>query len=131
MEGGSLRENNEAFMPQMQEETAQAVDGSSSDQEETYIRISGGECIVTGGTILAFGGSSMTEEFSSACTQCAVLYNLDSTVQAGNLFRVMNGAGEEILSYTPECSFSSVAFSMSALTVGETYAVFMARAALN
>ncbi len=83
----------------------------------------GGECIVTGGSVLAFGDSSMAEEFSSACTQCAVLYNLDSVMQAGTLFRVMNGAGEEILSYTPECSYSSVAFSTPALTVGETYEI--------
>lgn len=159
-------------MPQMPEETAQATDGSSSGQEEPYIRFSGGtltiinktgrdadgldsngsiyidggtilisllgeggncaidygsesggECIVTCGTVLAFGDSSMAEEFSSACTQCAVLYNPDSTVQAGTLFRVMNGAGEEILSYTPECSYSSVAFSTPALTVGETYTI--------
>ena len=159
-------------MPQMPEVTAQATDGSSSDQEETYIRISGGtltiinktgrdadgldsngsiyidggtilisllgdggncaidygsesggECIVTGGTVLAFGDSSMAEEFSSDSTQCAILYNLGATVQAGTLFRVMNGAGEEMLSYTPECSFSSVAFSTSALTVGETYTI--------
>ena len=159
-------------MPQMSEETAQAADGSSSDQEETYIRISGGtltiinqtgrdadgldsngsiyidggtilislpgdgsncaidygsesggECIVTGGTILAFGGSSMSEEFSSACTQCAVLYNLSSTVQAGTRFCVLNTDGEEILSCTPECNYSSIAFSAPALTVGETYTV--------
>ena len=84
---------------------------------------SGGECIVTGGTVLAFGDSSMVEKFSSACTQCAVLYNLDSTMQAGTLFQVMNGSGEEIFSYTPECSYSSVAFSAPALTIGETYTI--------
>ncbi len=159
-------------MPQMSEETAQATDESSSVQEETYIRISGGtitiinetgrdadgldsngsiyidggtimisvlgdggncaidygsesggECIVTGGTVLAFGDSSMAEEFSSACTQCAVLYNLDSAVQAGTLFRVMNGVYEEVLSYTPACSYSSIAFSSPDLTVGKTYTV--------
>ncbi len=159
-------------MPQMPEGTAQAADGSPSDQEETYIRISGGTitiinetgrdadgldsngsiyidggtilisllgdgvncaidygsesggaCIVTGGTVLAFGASGMAEGFSSASTQCAVLYNPGSAAQAGTLFRVMNSAGEEILSYAPECSFSSVAFSTPALTVGETYTV--------
>ena len=158
-------------MPQMSK-TGQTEDGSSSDQEETYIRISGGaltiinetgrdadgldsngsiyidggtilislpgdnnncaidygsesggECIVTGGTVLAFGASGMAEEFSSCSTQCAVLYNLDSAVQAGTLFRIMNGADEEVLSYTPACSYSSIAFSSPDLTVGETYTV--------
>ena len=158
--------------PQMSGETEEAATDNSSDQEEAYIRISGGtitiinengrdadgldsngsiyidggtilislpgdggnnaldfgsenggECIVTGGTILAFGDSSMAEEFSSQCTQCAVLYNLDSSIEAGTLFKVMNSAGEDLLSYTPQCNFSSAAFSSPALTVGETYTI--------
>ncbi|MCR5174579.1 MAG: carbohydrate-binding domain-containing protein [Oscillospiraceae bacterium] len=159
-------------MSQATEETAQTADASSSEQEETYIRISGGnltivnetgrdadgldsngsiyidggtihisllgdggncaidygsesggEFIVTGGKLLAFGDSSMAEEFSSASTQCAVLYNLDSSVQAGTLFQVISSTGEEILSYSPACSYSSIAFSSPDLTVGETYTV--------
>ena len=44
-------------------------------------------------------------------------------MQAGTLFQVMNGSGEELFSYTPECSYSSVAFSAPALTIGETYTI--------
>lgn len=149
--------------------TAQTQEGISSDDKETYIRISGGtltiinetgrdadgldsngsiyidggdilislvgdgsncaidygsesggECIVNGGTILAFGGAGMVEEFSSKCTQCSVLYNIASSVQAQTLFRVLNEDGKEIFSYTPQCSYSSVSFSAPNLTVGET-----------
>lgn len=100
-----------------------SLPGEGSNSAIDYGSEQGGECIVTGGTVLAFGGSGMAEKFSSSSTQCSVLYNLDSTVQAGTLFCVLNANGEEVLSYTPECSYSSVAFSTRDLTVGETYTV--------
>ena len=84
---------------------------------------SGGECIVTGGTILAFGGAGMAEGFSADCTQCAVLYQLDAGMEAGTAFRVLDANGEELLSCTPACSYSAVAFSAPELTVGETCTV--------
>ena len=84
---------------------------------------SGGECIVTGGTIIACGGSSMAEEFSSSCTQCAVLYNLDSTMPADTMFRVLDADGNELISYAPPCSYSSVAFSIPQLQTEETYTI--------
>ena len=65
----------------------------------------------------------MAEEFSENCTQCAVLYNIGSTVEAGTLFSLLDQEGEEIISYTPECSYSSVSFSLPEMTVGETYTV--------
>ncbi len=83
----------------------------------------GGECIVSGSTIAACGGSGMAEAFSSNSTQCAVLYNLDFTVSAGTTFRVLDASGNEVISYTPPCSYSSVSFSSPDLTVGETYTV--------
>ena len=97
--------------------------GDGTNNALDYGSESGGECIVTGGTILAFGGSGMAEEFSENCTQCAVLYNIGSTVEAGTLFSLLDQEGEEIISYTPECSYSSVSFSLPEMTVGETYTV--------
>ena len=95
--------------------------GDGTNNAIDYGSESGGECIVTGGTILAFGGSGMAEEFSENCTQCAVLYNIGSTVQAGTLFSVQDQEGEKIISYTPECSYSSVSFSLPEMEIGETY----------
>jgi hypothetical protein len=97
--------------------------GDGSNCAIDYGSESGGECVVTGGTIMAFGGSSMAEEFSSNSTQCAVLYNLDSTMPADTTFSVSDADGKEILSYTPACSYSSVSFSSPELAVGETYTV--------
>lgn len=88
-----------------------------------YNSESGYSCIVTGGTLIACGSSSMTEEFSAESTQCAVLYNLDATAEAGSLFQVTDADGTVLLSYTPKCSYSSVAFSAPELTTGTTYTV--------
>lgn len=98
-----------------------SLPGEGSNSALDYGSESGGELIVTGGTIYAFGSSGMAEEFSSNSTQCAVLYNLDSAAEAGTEFRVLNADGEEVMSYTPTNSYSSVGFSSPALTLGETY----------
>nr|WP_315433777.1 carbohydrate-binding domain-containing protein [uncultured Stomatobaculum sp.] len=98
-----------------------SLPGEGSNSALDYGSESGGELIVTGGTVYAFGSSGMAEEFSSNSTQCAVLYNLDSAAEAGTEFRVLNENGEEVMSYTPTNSFSSVGFSSPALTLGETY----------
>lgn len=100
-----------------------SLKGDGSNCAIDYNSEGGGECIVTGGTIVACGGSSMAEAFSSSSTQCAVLYNLGSTVTADTTFRVLDANGDEVLSYTPQCSYSSVSFSSPDLTVGETYIV--------
>ena len=97
--------------------------GEGSNSAIDYGSENGGECIVTGGTVLAFGGSGMAEEFSSKSTQCAVLYNLEETMPSGTLFRLLDADGEEIISYTPECSYSSVSFSAPELKVNKTYTI--------
>ncbi len=100
-----------------------SLKGEGSNNAIDYGSESGGECIVTGGRVLAFGASGMAEEFSSSSTQCAVLCNLSTTVQAGTTFKVTDANGTEIISYTPECSYSSIAFSVPELTIGETYTI--------
>ena len=100
-----------------------SLPGSGGNNAVDYGSESGGECIVTGGTLIACGGSSMVEEFSDASTQCVVLYNLSTTDAENTLFRVLDLDGNEILSYQAPSEFSSVAFSSSDLAVGETYTV--------
>ncbi len=98
-----------------------SLPGDGGNNALDYGSESGGELIVTGGTVVACGGSSMAEAFSASSTQCAILYNLDAAAPAGEAFRVLDAAGSEVLSYTPPCAYSSVAFSSPALTLGETY----------
>ena len=100
-----------------------SLQGDGSNCAIDYNSEGGYACVVTGGRIIACGGSSMTEEFSQDSTQCAVLYNLETTVEAGTLFQVTDANGTEILSYTPQCAYSSIAFSAPELTTGATYTV--------
>jgi len=100
-----------------------SLPGEGTNNAIDYGSESGGECIVTGGTVLAFGGSGMVEEFSANSTQCAVLYNLDSSVAGGTIFRVLDKNGDEIMSYEPVNNYTSVGFSSPELTVGKTYSI--------
>ncbi len=98
-----------------------SLPGDGGNNALDYGSESGGELIVTGGTVVACGGSGMAEAFSASSSQCAVLWNLDASAPAGEAFRVLDAAGDEVLSYTPPCAYSSVAFSSPALALGETY----------
>ena len=100
-----------------------SLPGEGTNNAIDYGSESGGECIVTGGTVLAFGGSGMVEEFSANSTQCAVLYNLDFSVAGGTVFRVLDENGDEIMSYAPVNNYTSVGFSSPELTVGKTYSI--------
>ena len=100
-----------------------SLPGGNTNNAIDYGSENNGEAIVTGGTVLGFGGSGMTEEFSADSTQVAVLYNLDETVEAGTTFRVLDQDGTEILAYTPTTTYSSIAFSSPQLVVGKAYTV--------
>lgn len=100
-----------------------SLPGGNTNNAIDYGSENNGEAVVTGGTVLGFGGSGMAEEFSADSTQVAVLYNLDDTVEAGTTFRVLDQDGTEILSYTPSTTYSSIAFSSPQLAVGKTYTV--------
>ena len=100
-----------------------SLPGGSANNAIDYGSENNGKAIVTGGTVLGFGGSGMAEEFSADSTQVAVLYNLDETVEAGTTFRVLDQDGTEILAYTPTTTYSSIAFSSPQLVVGKAYTV--------
>ncbi len=100
-----------------------SVSGDRSNNAIDFGSESGGVCIVTGGELIACGGATMTEGFSAESTQCAVLFTLEAAAAAGTPFRVLDAEGSEILSDTPACSYSSVAFSAAALRIGKTYTV--------
>ena len=82
---------------------------------------SGGVCKVNGGTIIAAGSSSMVELFDSGSTQPSALYIYSQGADPGTLFTVTDTSGKEILSWEIPCSYSSVAFSSSDMTAGETF----------
>ena len=83
----------------------------------------GGVAEISGGTVIACGSSSMAEGFASSSTQCSILYNISSGMDAGTYLTVKDDAGTEILSWELPCSFSSALVSSPDMQIGETYTV--------
>ena len=100
-----------------------SLNASGSNDAIDYGSESGGSCVVTGGQFVACGSSAMAEGFSDSSTQCAVLYNLGYSAEAGSTVTVKDAAGRELLSYTVPCAFSSVSLSSPDMKLGETYTV--------
>lgn len=77
----------------------------------------GGECIISGGTVIACGGSAMAEGFDAASPQGFLMYN--TSAQAGTTISLENAEGKEILSGEIPCSFSSAVLSAPELAIGD------------
>ena len=116
---GAKQQMTGEFADRQQEtgESDNAADsGNTQEDTENYIRISGG-------TVIACGSSSMAEGFASSSTQCSILYNISSGMDAGTYLAVKDDAGTEILSWELPCSFSSALVSSPDMQIGETYTV--------
>ena len=79
----------------------------------------GGVCEISGGTVVAAGGSAMAEGFDSSSEQCFIMYNT-STAPAGTTVTLKNEAGDTLISEAIPCGFSSVVISTPELQMGET-----------
>ena len=77
----------------------------------------GGECVVSGGTVIACGGSAMAEGFDAGSTQGFLMYG--TTAAASTLISLEDSDGKELLSEEIPCSFSSVVLSTPELKVGD------------
>ena len=98
-----------------------SLNGGGTNNAIDYGSESGGVCVISGGELAACGGSGMVEAFSDSSTQCVMLYNLSSTVQAGTSVRLLDADGREIIAYTVPCSFNCVTLSSPEMTLGESY----------
>ncbi len=78
----------------------------------------GGECVISGGTVIACGGSTMAEGFDAGSTQGFLMYN--TAAKAGTTIRLEDSLGRELLSEDIPCSFSSIVLSTPELKVGDT-----------
>lgn len=82
----------------------------------------GGAGIIAGGTLIALGTSSMTENFGSTSTQCAFLVTMNS-FGAGETITITDSQGNVLYTGVTVKSANSVVFSSPDLVVGETYTV--------
>ena len=76
---------------------------------------------ITGGEIVAVGGSGMAQGFGDESTQCSALVNFDEWVDAGETITLTDSDGKEVLSYKVDKKFNSVVISTSDMKQGETY----------
>ena len=82
----------------------------------------GGAGVIAGGTLIALGTSSMTENFGSTSTQCAFLVTMNS-FGAGETITITDSQGNVLYTGVTVKSANSVVFSSADLVVGETYTV--------
>lgn len=77
----------------------------------------GGECVISGGTVIACGNSRMAEGFDAASPQGFLMYQ--TTADAGTTISLKDADGRELLAGEIPCSFSSVVLSVPKLQVGD------------
>lgn len=76
---------------------------------------------ITGGEIIAVGGSGMAQGFCDESTQCSAFVNFDEWVDAGETITFTDSDGNEVLSYKVDKKFNSVVISTSDMKQGDTY----------
>lgn len=101
-----------------------SLSGDGSNNAIDYGSESGGVAVITGGTVIACGGSSMAESFDESSTQGSIFYTL-STVAAGTNLTVKDSAGKTLLTWDVPTSYSAITVSCPEMTVGETYQVIV------
>ncbi len=83
---------------------------------------SDGESVITGGTLVACGSSSMFHGFSTDSTQGWALINL-TEAQTGKV--TLKSGSTTILSYTPTREYAAVLVSGASIKDGSTYTITM------
>ncbi len=83
-----------------------------------------GEATVTGGILIATGGSGMAQSFTAAESQGCMLFGLNGG-PAGRNLAVINAEGKVVASYTPQNSYSAVVITAPGIQVGSTYQVVL------
>lgn len=81
------------------------------------------ECVISGGTIIAYGATGMWESPSSTSTQYGIVFS--SSGSSGDEIVITNSSGEEISSFTTDCSYGIVFISTSEIEEGETYTLYV------
>ena len=76
---------------------------------------------ITGGEIVAVGGSGMAQGFGDESTQCSALVNFDEWIDAGETITLTDSDGKEVLSYKADKKFNSVVISTSDMKQGDNY----------
>ena len=76
---------------------------------------------ITGGEMVAVGGSGMEQGFGDESTQCSALVNFDEWIDAGETITLTDSNGNKLLTYKADKKFDLVLISTSDMKQGETY----------
>ena len=98
-----------------------SLDGSGGNNALDFGTENGGRCLISGGTVIAGGGSSMLEQISGDSDQLSITYMVSETVEAGETVILTDSAGNILLEETMPCSFSAITLSCEEMKLGETY----------
>lgn len=79
------------------------------------------DAVITGGKVIALGNASMAEGFGLNSTQGNILYNINTTYQAGTNVSLKDCDGNVLITYSAPKSFSSVVVSCEEMTENGTY----------
>ena len=102
-----------------------SLSGNGTNNALDYASENGGICEITGGTIIACGGNGMVEAISDTSTQCSIMYNLSTAVDAGSTVTLKDADNKEIISYNVPCSFSSLVVSTPKMEQNTSYTLTM------
>ncbi len=80
-----------------------------------------GTAEISGGIIVATGSAGMAQGFGATSTQCSLLYNFTSSVEAETAVILTNSEGNEVIRFVPGKQYQSVVISSPELIQGETY----------
>ena len=95
-----------------------SVGNNGGNSAIDYGSENGGVCVISGGTVLACGSSSMAESFDSSSTQGFLMQT--ASAEAGTTVTVKDSDGKVLLSETVPYSFSSVLVSTPDMKIGDT-----------
>jgi hypothetical protein len=79
---------------------------------------------ITGGLLIAAGSSGMAQSPGGGSNQNSVMVYFDAYQAEGTLFHVQSSEGNEIVTFAPKKTYSSVAFSSPKLAVNTAYDVY-------
>lgn len=86
---------------------------------------SGGSVIARGGTLIASGSSGMAEyPRGSECTQNTLVYGASQAIDPGELIRIEDAEGNEVLTYRASKTYQNIVFSSPLLEQGKEYRIY-------
>lgn len=100
-----------------------SLSGSGGNNAIDFGSENGGVAQISGGTVIAAGGSSMAESFDDTSAQPSITYT--GSVAAGSAVALRDAAGKTLLEWTVPCAFTHLTVSCPAMTFGETYTLVL------